>query len=145
MRRDHGAQLLVKMPQPLAERIVAVRVDRSAGHEGQPRPLRGDHAPAHVAQAGVDAEDADGGATPARRRRSGVHLGQQLVRHFGVEVDLLHVVVVLERADQLQDLLARLVVDRHRVLGRHTRPARRGSPNFCSSAFDTSLQALDAR
>ena len=43
----------------LAERLRLARMDRPAGHEGQPRPRLVDDAPAEVAQAGVDAEDAE--------------------------------------------------------------------------------------
>ena len=47
--------------QPLAERPVGVRVQRSAGDEDEPRAFGLDDAPAHVAQAGVDADDANRG------------------------------------------------------------------------------------
>src|SRR5271165_2839226 len=57
-----------------------------------------------------------------RGRRSGraaalcLHLGDQRVGNLEVGGDVLHVVIILEQADQAQDLFARLVVDRDRVL-----------------------------
>ena len=44
------------------------------------------------------------------------HLLHQRVRHLEIGVDVLHVVAFVERLDQLQELLAGLVVDRDRVL-----------------------------
>src|SRR6202035_927948 len=46
----------------------------------------------------------------------GAQLADQRVRHFEIGIDVLDVIVVVERIDQLDDLLALLVVDRDRVL-----------------------------
>jgi uncharacterized membrane protein len=46
----------------------------------------------------------------------GAHLGDQRVRNLEIGINVLHVVVLVERVDEFQDLLALLVVDRDRVL-----------------------------
>src|SRR5437588_9742330 len=46
----------------------------------------------------------------------GAHLGDQRVGDLEIGIDVLDVVVVLQRSDQAQQLLALLVVDGNRVL-----------------------------
>ena len=48
----------MELAQALGERVLVVRDDGAAGHEGEPRALDRDEPPAGAAQAGVDAEDA---------------------------------------------------------------------------------------
>src|SRR3984893_13502412 len=50
------------------------------------------------------------------------HLGDQRVGHFEIRINVLHVVVLVERVDEFQNLLALLVVDRNRIL----RPPHQG-------------------
>ena len=64
------------------------------------------------------------------------HLGDQRVGEFDVDIDVLHVVVVLERADRASRS-SRPPRRRPRPCSAAARPAPalRGSPNFASSAF----------
>src|SRR5271166_788706 len=76
--------------------------------------------PGAAAGGGLTAAFAGGDETElaGRRRRAALslHPRDQCVGNLEVGGDVLDVVVVLELADQSQDLLARLVVDRNRVL-----------------------------
>ncbi len=63
---EHGFEPLMNRQQPARERQIVWRLDRAAADEGQTIALALDHAPAGAAEAGIDAEDADGSAN--RRR-----------------------------------------------------------------------------
>ena len=57
--RDDLAEALEQSAQPLAHRGGGVGVQAAGGDEGEPRPLRVDDPPARVAEAGIDAENAN--------------------------------------------------------------------------------------
>ena len=56
---DQPRQRAMDEREPLGQRGRRVGVDRAAGDIAEPRPRDFDHAPAGVAQAGVDAENAN--------------------------------------------------------------------------------------
>ena len=57
---EHPRKPCMDRHEPLGQRQVLARLDRAAGDEDQPVAVDVDHAPAGAAEAGVDAEDADG-------------------------------------------------------------------------------------
>src|SRR5689334_20996192 len=60
------------------------------------------------------------------------HFLDQRVRHFEVRINVLHVIAVIERLDQLENLFTGLVVERDRVLRfpQHRRLARLAKLRF---------------
>src|SRR3979490_1431662 len=54
--------------------------------------------------------------TASRTRELPAHLGDEGVRNLEIGVDVLHVVMLVQLVDQLQQPLAGFVVDRNRVL-----------------------------
>ena len=61
MGREHLVQPFVQLPQALAERQRTVALDAAASDEGKLAAFRDDDAPAGLAEAGIDAEDANRG------------------------------------------------------------------------------------
>ena len=66
--------------------------------------------------------------------KSRAHLLDQRVRHLEIRIHVLHVVLIVQRIDQLQDLLALLVVDRHGVL---RLPGERGLARLAELRFQS--------
>lgn len=56
---DDGAQLFGKVGEAVGQIGLGIGIDDAVGDPGEPGAIHGDHAPAGVAEAGIDAEDSD--------------------------------------------------------------------------------------
>ena len=85
MGGDDRGEPVVEFAQPIGEGVAGFGMDRAAGDEGEPRPVGLDHAPAGMAQAGIDAENANRGDVHGRlhiRNCAPAHLALVNASHF---------------------------------------------------------------